>query len=309
MKDSVQLHGDKNWDEIADLVPGRTKHQCRRRWHDALDPSISRENGRRFKWTEDEDVKLKGSVQLHGGKNWAVIVDLVSGRTKVQCRRRWHDALHPSIDLENGRTGTWTEGEDIKLLNAVELRDGKDWAAISALIPGRTKVQCRRRRHDALDPSVDRENGRTGKWTEDEVLKMKESVQQHGGKNWAAIVALVSGRTRSQCCNRWHDALDPSIDLEHGRTGTWTEGEDIKLLDAIQIHGGKYWDKIAGGRVLLVLAIVRYYRMMMIECTRTHGSLSVKQGSTASFVRSKEKSVAIAVAKVLIGNIRCASTA
>jgi hypothetical protein len=41
----------------------------------------------------------------------------------------------------------------------------------------------------------------------------------HGGKEWAAISALVPDRTRTQCHIRWYDALDPSIDQASGRTG------------------------------------------------------------------------------------------
>jgi hypothetical protein len=82
-----------------------------------------------------------------------------------------------------------------------------------------------------------RANERTGKWSEDEDIKLKDAVQMHGGKKWGAIAALVPGRTKIQCCSRWHDALDPSIDRATGRTGKWAEYEDIKLKDAVQTNG------------------------------------------------------------------------
>jgi hypothetical protein len=63
--------------------------------------------------------------------------------------------------------------------------------------------------HDALDPSVDRANGRTGKWEDDEDIKLRNAVRIHGGKNWVAIAALVPGRTRIQCVGRWRKYLDP----------------------------------------------------------------------------------------------------
>jgi hypothetical protein len=71
-----------------------------------------------------------------------------------------------------------------------------------------------------LDATIDLANGRTGKWTEDEVLKLKNAVQTHGGQNWGAIAALVPGRTKVQCHNRWKDASDLSMDRANGRTGT-----------------------------------------------------------------------------------------
>jgi hypothetical protein len=245
LKGAVQTHGVKNWCAITALVPGRTKNQCKRRWNDNLDPSIDRENGRTGKWTEGEDSKLKDAVQTHGGKNWAAISALVPGRTEKQCNSRWKDFLDPSIDRANQRTGSWTSEEDDTLKDAVQTHGGKDWAAIAALVPGRTKMQCYKRWKDFLDPSINRVAGCTGKWTEDENIKLKDAVQAHGGKNWCSIAALVPGRTKTQCCGRWKDVLDASIDRENGRTGKWTEDEDLLLKDAVQAHGGKNWAAIS----------------------------------------------------------------
>jgi hypothetical protein len=243
---SVQMHGGKDWVAIAKLVPGRTENQCYNRWKVVLDPSIDRANGRTGSWTEEEDFKLKYSVQMHSGKNWSAISALVQGRTENQCCKRWFRVLDPSINRTNGRTCLWTTDEDLKLKTSVEMHGGKDWARIAALIPDRTKKQCRQRWHDKLNPSIDWTNGRTaGKWTEDEDLKLKNSVETHGGKNWGKIAALVPGRTENQCNQRWRTALDPSIALTAGRTCKWTEDEDLILKNAVQTHGGKNWALIS----------------------------------------------------------------
>jgi myb proto-oncogene protein len=115
--------------------------------------------------------------------------------------------LDSSIDRMNGRTGEWSDDEDIKLKDAVQTHGDKNWAA---LISGRTQKLCARKWHHGLDANIDRANGRAGIWTEDEDIKLRGAVQMHGGKNWGAIASLVPGRTRSQCNQRWHDALDPS---------------------------------------------------------------------------------------------------
>jgi hypothetical protein len=245
LKESVQMYGSKNWVAVAALVPSRMKSQCRHRWRNALNPSIDRSNVRSGKWTEDEDLKLMNAVQTHGGQDWAAIAALVPGRTKNQCHVRWHNALDPSIDRKIERKGSWTADEDFRLKDAVQTHGGKNWDKIAALVPGRTKSQCHSRWRNALDPSIDRTAGRTGKWTEDEDNKLKKAVQLHGGKKWAAIALLVPGRTKYQCTTRWHDALNPSIALTAGRKGKWTEDEDIKLSHAVQTHGGKNWNSIA----------------------------------------------------------------
>jgi hypothetical protein len=120
-----------DWVAVATLVTGR-------RWKDTLDPSIALTAGRKGKWTEDQDLKLKNAVQTHGGKDWVAIATLVSGRTNIQCWNRWHDVLKPSVDRAHGRNGSWTEEEDFKLKYSVQMHGGKDWVAIAALVPSRS---------------------------------------------------------------------------------------------------------------------------------------------------------------------------
>jgi hypothetical protein len=192
-----------DWNAFTALVPGRTQLQCYDRWRAALDPNIVRVTGRKGRWTADEDTKLKDAVQLHGGKKWVAIAALVPGRKQKQCLNRWKNVLDPSTALDAGHTGKWAEDEDKKLKDAVQLHGGKDWAAIAALVPDRTRPQCVNRWHNALNPSIAVDAGRTGTWAEDEVTKLKDAVQTHGDKNWGAIAALVLGRTKSQCCKKW----------------------------------------------------------------------------------------------------------
>jgi hypothetical protein len=179
------------------------------------------------------------------GKNWKKIAAMVPGRTKTQCCARWHNGLDPNIDEANGRTGTWTEDEDHKLEAAVQTHGGKNWKEIAAMVPGRTTIQCNTRWHYALDPGIAQTTGSTGAWTEDEYHKLEAAVQTHGGKNWKEIAAMVPGRTKTQCCARWHNVLNLSVAMTGGSTGAWTEDEDLVLKVAVQTHGGKNWKEIA----------------------------------------------------------------
>jgi hypothetical protein len=214
LKDSVRLHDGKDWAAIAALVPGRTKQQCWGRWKNVLDPSIDR-----AKWAENEVSKLKDAIQMHGDNCWDAIATLVPGRTRNQCRDKWHYGLNPSIARMEGRAGTWAEDEDIQLKDAIQTHGDRNWNKITACFPGRTKDQCRQRWRKILSHTIDRENGRTGKWTPDEDGKLRDSVRLHGGKNWTAISTVVPGRTRNQCWKRWKDVMDHSIDRPSGSTG------------------------------------------------------------------------------------------
>jgi hypothetical protein len=196
-------------------------------------------------WTEDEDSKLRDAVQRHGFKNLVTIAELVPGRTHKQCCNRWRVVLDPNIDRASGRK-SWTVFEDRKLKDAVQTHGSKNWKTIAALIPDRTKLQCRSRWHGALNHNIDRAPpGRSGKWTEDEDSKLKDVAQTPGSKNWKTIAALIPDRTKAQCRSRWDDVLKHNIDRAKGRTGKWTEDEDIKLKDAVQTHSDNDWAAVA----------------------------------------------------------------
>jgi hypothetical protein len=175
------------------------------------------------RWTLKEDAQLTSAFKNTCKKNhcvdWVAIAALVPGRTKKSCWDRWHDVLGPNIDLASRRAGKWTADEDNELKNSVEMHCGKNFTAIATLVPGRTGNQCKERWDSALDPSIDRANERKGSWTAVEDSKQKKAVQTHNGKNWVAIAALVPGRTKKACWARWHDFLDPNIDLASRRTG------------------------------------------------------------------------------------------
>jgi hypothetical protein len=244
---AVQKYHGRNWDAIAALVQGRTKKQCTNRWHHALEPSADEVTGRTGTetWTTDDDMNLKDAVEKHGYENWDEIAAWLPARTKIQCWSRWHAAVDPRIDRTTPRTGRWTKDEDNKLRKAAEKYGGKNWDAVAAMVPSRTRSQCTGRWHDALDPSI-QQTGRTGKWTPDEDKTLKDAVEKHGGKNFEAIAWLVPGRTKKQCTNRWYNALGPSVErVDAGRMHSWTKVDDNNLKDAVEKYGDQNWDVIS----------------------------------------------------------------
>jgi hypothetical protein len=201
-----------------------------------LDPSIDRANGRTGKWVEDEDFSVLDlkSGELHLVSQAEEIRETKKQRLEEPFPASTHEAAtsiclqhtavslpaaatdaadvdgdHADADLvkDTRATGHWTPEEDAKLSSAVtntrEKKLGKayitDWDAIAVLVPGRTRIQCWSRWHDALNPSISQASGRKSRWTVVEDSKLKDAVQMHGGKNWVAISALIPGRTNIQC--------------------------------------------------------------------------------------------------------------
>jgi hypothetical protein len=87
LKRMVLDHGAKGWNYIASQLPGRVGKQCRERWHNHLDPVITKE-----KWTLEEDKKLM-ALFLKYGKKWSLIARHMHGRTDNTIKNRFNSAL------------------------------------------------------------------------------------------------------------------------------------------------------------------------------------------------------------------------
>ena len=90
----VNENGPRNWTKISKNLPGRIGKQCRERWHNHLDPHISKK-----KWTIDEDIAI---VRLHlvFGNRWCDIAKEVTGRTDNAIKNRFNSNLSKRLHEE-----------------------------------------------------------------------------------------------------------------------------------------------------------------------------------------------------------------
>ncbi|KAH8100495.1 hypothetical protein BXZ70DRAFT_937484 [Cristinia sonorae] len=76
-----ETHGAK-WSVIARKIPGRTDDACSKRYREALDPSLKKDE-----WTREEDDMLIDAHNRLGGKWGEVGREL--NRSSLACRNRW----------------------------------------------------------------------------------------------------------------------------------------------------------------------------------------------------------------------------
>lgn len=127
LREAVRRFGEKNWQQVANALEGRSGQSCLHRWQKALHPLIVR--GR---WRPEEDERLREAVQLYGPQNWVNVQRLVQGRTDVQCRERWINVLDPALNA-----GPWTPEEDKRIIELVEKYGAGKWSEIAKEMPSR----------------------------------------------------------------------------------------------------------------------------------------------------------------------------
>lgn len=91
----IAQYGPKKWDKVASFMPGRTGRQCRDRFHNYLNPSLT--NG---PWTREEDRILEQKV-LEYGQHWNKIVQFFKGRSDNNVKNRWHTYISRHRQLQN----------------------------------------------------------------------------------------------------------------------------------------------------------------------------------------------------------------
>lgn len=93
----VQEFGSKNWTRLSALLPGRIGKQCRERWRNHLDPSISHST-----WSKDEDALLM-SLHEKYGNSWVKISTFMPNRSDNAIKNRWNSTLHKLSQSEKAK--------------------------------------------------------------------------------------------------------------------------------------------------------------------------------------------------------------
>lgn len=87
------IHSIK-WSIIARHIPGRTDDACSKRYREALDPSLKKDD-----WTSSEDGKLLEVYSRLGGK-WGQVGQELQ-RSGLGCRNRFDQFLVKIIHIHN----------------------------------------------------------------------------------------------------------------------------------------------------------------------------------------------------------------
>ena len=89
----INKHGPYKWSYIASQMGDRMGKQCRERWHNHLNPRISKDD-----WTSSEEWNLYLAQQLFGNK-WADISRRIKGRTDNSIKNHWNSTMRKKREI------------------------------------------------------------------------------------------------------------------------------------------------------------------------------------------------------------------
>lgn len=230
LAEEIENRGGLDWRTVAARLPNRSIEEVRTRWNGYLRPSVNTRA-----WTKEEVEQLVSLVTPHLASHltqtqagssstsasappvpWLRIAkELGTNRTPYACfttfcstivnrdqpdftpaederikelfslfRGSWRlIALHSSVSAPNlSLTASKSDPRPASLLGKV----------------GRESQNIYRRFRNTIDPAL-----KTGKFSAAEDALLINSIREVGEDNWTAIAARISGRTSSQCRERW----------------------------------------------------------------------------------------------------------
>jgi hypothetical protein len=147
------IRGGVSWVRVSEYMQReRSCQQCAHRWNRVLRHRAGSSCLNTAEWNDEDDEKLREAVMvfqgqgLRGGVDWGKVADHLGNlRTPQQFCTRWNRVLKNNQVL---KPLVWTEADDLKLTNAVNLFRGLgrggtvDWSQVSDYVgSGRTREQ------------------------------------------------------------------------------------------------------------------------------------------------------------------------
>ncbi|KAF3779855.1 Transcription factor [Nymphaea thermarum] len=106
LRQLVEQHGPRNWNFIAEKLPGRSGKSCRFRWINHLDPMLNR--------SEKEEERLLNAHSVHGNK-WALERFRLCGKSSSH---NFVSSSTGNITMSNFLTKPSTEEEAADTINS-----------------------------------------------------------------------------------------------------------------------------------------------------------------------------------------------
>ena len=141
LKEKAKEFNYKNWNSIAEFIPGKSAIQCSSRYR-RIRPGLIKGG-----WKKEEDSKLLSLYEKYG-KNWAAISKEMPHRTGKQIRDRFINGLDTRY-----KRGKFNEEEDKMILKYHKIY-GNKWSKIAKKMKTRTGDMIKNRFYSSLNKEI-----------------------------------------------------------------------------------------------------------------------------------------------------------
>ena len=141
LKEKAKTFNYKNWNSIAEFIPGKSSIQCSSRYR-RIRPGLVK-----GAWKKEEDTKLLSLYERYG-KDWAAISKEMPQRTGKQIRDRFINGLD-----ERYKRGKFSEEEDKMILKYHKIY-GNKWSKIAKKMKTRTGDMIKNRFYSSLKKEI-----------------------------------------------------------------------------------------------------------------------------------------------------------
>ena len=212
LRNNVLLHGDRNWQRIASVLPGRTASQCQLKWRKSggvLEDGIV--NG---EWNDEEERRLFLGVVAHEvpslndyklpAAEVAQFVQTHVTNTPDPARAAAAPGGADAVAITTGKRRKYVKLKAKPVDGAGAEAEGDtsghslSWSRISEVVPGRDDTRCRDKWTTSLDPDISSEP-----FSEQENALLSALVAEFGYNSWVTVSRYLMGRTDAQISLRW----------------------------------------------------------------------------------------------------------
>lgn len=115
----IESYGEKSFQRISNIIPGRTARQCRERWKYYLQPKLTNDE-----WSDEEDEELKRLFDFFGPQ-WAQISRIFGNRSSIHVRNRYRKVIRREVKknkkMENKYTNEQNDAHQYHILIEIPL--------------------------------------------------------------------------------------------------------------------------------------------------------------------------------------------
>ncbi|RIA82501.1 hypothetical protein C1645_502201 [Glomus cerebriforme] len=208
----VEKHGE-DWELVSQYMFDKSPQECKIKYESIKIQPYSTTFTEGF--TDDEIDHLNNLIRKHG-RNWRMIAKMFHGKKALDIESfvnnnpdKFPSLYRSPISIKRYGGSAWTDDE-LKSLNELLIKYGRNFDAISEELPGRTPKAVERTISKRMLSLPALHSGKVSEWfrsstiwSESEIRLLNELIEVYGF-NWEKISDYLPGRSPTSCSTKFY---------------------------------------------------------------------------------------------------------